>query len=210
VWDGPDQWTEPSRTSTVLATLWRWLKWGTIVTALTVSAALLALNREKWVPQAQDAATVLGENVDRISERASTRRVPPEAIAAAREQIPSLRAETVETIMARRPGMEPAEVFRRAHQAAESARAGLPPRIGEEIDKLATAAAGHLDPAEGERLRDYLAVVRAGTPTAAYQDREAVWLMGRGTRRLSADELARLEELFAQVVASALQPSPAP
>jgi hypothetical protein len=98
-------------------------------------------------------------------------------------------------------------VFRRAHQAVETARGSLPPRIGAEIDKLTGAAAGHLEPAEGERLRAYLASVREGAPTAAYQDREGVWLMARGVRRLSAGERARLEELIAQAVAAAFPPA---
>jgi hypothetical protein len=207
VWDGADEGSEPSLASSAFASLWRWVKRATIAAALIVSAAALVLNKDKWVPQAQDAATVLGQEVDKLS---APRTVSPEAIEAARAQIPYLRPPTIEAIMATSAGvMEPSEVFRHAHQAVETSRGSLPPRVEAEIDNLTSAAAGHLDAAEGERLRAYLAAVRAGTATVAYQDREAVWLMGRGVRRLSAEELTRMQVLFAQAVAVAFPP-PAP
>ena len=39
----------------------------TIATALIVTVAVLALNKEKWLPQAKDAAIVLGQNVDKLA-----------------------------------------------------------------------------------------------------------------------------------------------
>jgi hypothetical protein len=99
--------------------------------------------------------------------------------------------------------------LRRALQAAESARPSLPPHVAAEIDHHTAAVAAALDPGETERLREYLAAMRAGTPTAAYQDKEAVWLMERGARRLPAERIARIQDLFAQAVAATLQPPPA-
>ena len=208
VWGGEDMWEEPGAVSSMFASLWLWAKRLTIATALIVTVVLLALNKEKWLPQSKSAAIVLGEHVDKLSERASTRSVPPEAIEAARAEVPYLRPQTIELIMARSTQgvLEPAEVFQRAHQAAERARPSLPPNVAAEIDHHTAAVAAQLDPAEGERLRAYLATVRAGTPTADYQDREAVWLMGRGVKRLPAERIARMQELFAQAVTLALQP----
>jgi len=206
VWEGDDAWQEPTAIASTFAVLWRWVKRITITTALIVAVALLALNREKWVPQARDASTYLGQGVDKLSERASSREIPPAAIEAARAQIPYLRAQTIEQVMATSIAvLEPAEVFQRAHHAAERARATLPHVVGE-IDQHAAAAAAELEPGDANKLRAYLVALRAGTPTADYQDKEAVWLMARGVRRLPADQVARMEELFAQAVAAALQP----
>ena len=212
MWDGADEvWQEPSRISSTLAGVWRWTVRGLVLTALVGAAFLLALNREKWIPQAQDAATVLGQNVDKLSERASTRTVSPQAIEAARAQIPYLRPQTIELVLSKSPvALEPAEVFRRAHVAAERARPGLPTHVAAEIDTLTGAAAAALDAAEGERLRGYFESLRSGTATAAYQDKDAIWLMSRGVRRLSGEQLARMEQLFADAIAAGLTPSPAP
>src|SRR5688500_3161513 len=93
VWDGADEevWQEPGRFSSALGSVWRWTKRATLATVLIGGAVLLALNKEKWIPQAQDAATALGQGVDKLSERASSRSVSPRAIEDARAQIPYLR-----------------------------------------------------------------------------------------------------------------------
>ena len=210
VWDGAakeEVWEEPGRFSSALGNVWRWTRRAIVATALVGGAVVLALNREKWMPQAQDAATALGQGVDKLSERASSRTVSPRAVEAARDQIPYLRPATIELILSRSPvDLEPAEVFRRAHEAVERARPSIPAHVAAEIDNLTNAVASELDAGEGEHLRSYLGLLRAGTPTAAYQDKEAVWLMGRGVRRLSGEQRARMEELFAQAIAAALQP----
>jgi len=99
------------------------------------------------------------------------------------------------------------ETFRRAHEAVERARPSLPANVAAEIDNLAGAVVAELEPAERTGVLAYLAAIRAGTPTAAYQDKEAAWLMARGARRLPADKLFRMEELFAHAVAAGLQPA---
>lgn len=210
VWDGEDVWEEPGAVASMFAVLWLWVKRVTITTALVGTAALLYLNKEKWLPRAESAATVLGQSVDELSERASTHTVPPEAIEAARAQIPYLSAQTIELIMANSTEgvLEPAEVFHRAHQAFERVRTSLPPHIAAEIDHHTAAVIAELDRLEADQLRGYLADLRQGTPTAAYQDKGAVWLMARGVRRLPPDRIARMQELFAQAVTKALPPKP--
>jgi hypothetical protein len=202
-----DEWQEPSRLSSAFSTLWRWVKRVTIATALIATAALLALNREKWQPQAESAAIALGQNVDKLQARPT---VPPQAIEAAAAQCPHLRPATIEAVMARSTEgtLDPAELFRRAHQAAERARDTLPNVVVGEMDNHFAAATAELDEGEAKQLRAYLADLRAGTPTAAYQDRQAVWLMSRGVRRLPADRVSRLQELMAQAVTAGLGPNP--
>ncbi len=212
MWEGEDQWQDPGRVSSAFSTLWRWTKRVTIATALIVTVALLALNRQKWQPQAESAAISLGQGVDELSERASTRTVPPPAIAAAAGQSPHLRPQTIELVMARSTEgvLDPTEVFRRAHLAAERAHESLPPTVSGELDSIMTTVANGLDAGEAERLRAYLADLRAGNPTAVYQDKEATWLMSRAVRRLPAERLARLQELMAQAVPAGLAPKPKP
>jgi len=207
VWDGEDVWEEPGAVASMFAVLWLWVKRVTIATALIVTVALLYLTKEKWLPQAKSAAIVLGEGVDELADRVP-RTVPPEAIEAARAQVPYLQPQTIELIMAKSTEgvLAPVEVFRRAHQAAERARPSLPRTVAAEIDHHIAAVTAELEPGEGEQLRSYFATVRAGTATAAYQDQEAAWLMARGVKRLPAERIARMQELFAQAVTAALQP----
>jgi hypothetical protein len=209
VWDGEDAWEEPGPVSAMFAVVWLWVKRVTITAALIAAAAALYLNKEKWLPQSKSAAIVLGQQVDKLSEQ-MPRTIPPEAIEAARAQVPYLRADTIELVMAKSTQgvLEPAELFRRAHLAAERARPSLPQQVAAEIDHHIGAVAAELEPDEGEALRAYLAALRRGTPTLAYQDKEAVWLMGRGVRRFPPERIARMQELFAQAVTMALQPPP--
>jgi hypothetical protein len=207
VWDGEDAWEEPGAVASMFAVLWLWVKRVTIATALIVTTVALYLNKEKWLPQAESAAIVLGEGVDELSDRVP-RTVPKAAIEAAHAEVPHLGPQTIELIMAKSTEgvLEPVEVFRRAHQAAERARPSLPKVVAAEIDHHLAAVAAELPPAEGEQLRSYFATVRAGTATAAYQDQEAAWLMARGVKRLPAERVARMQELFAQAITLALQP----
>jgi hypothetical protein len=207
MWEGEEpSWEEPGPIASAFATGWRWVKRIVVTGALVAGAVLLALNREKWIPQAQDAATTLGQNVDRLSR--SSRDVPSREIEEAREQIPYLRPTTIEMVLAKSPvPIDVAETFRRAHEAVERARPSLPANVAAEIDNLTAAVVAELEPAERARVVSYLGAIRAGTPTAAYQDKEAIWLMARGARRLPADKRSRMEELFAHAVAAGLQPA---
>ena len=179
----------------------------TIATALIVAVALLALNKEKWLPQAKDAANVLGAERGQARGAASADRAP-------RSDRGGARADPVSPPADHRadPGQEPGRAGAgrglpaRAPGRRDAPGRRSPTNVAAEIDNLTAAAAAGLDPAEGEQLRGYLAALRAGTPTAAYQDKEAVWLMARGARRLPAERLARMEELFAQAVTVALPP----
>lgn len=209
VWDGEDAWEEPGPVSATFAVVWLWVKRVTITAALIAAAAALYLNKEKWLPQSKSAAIVLGQQVDKLSERIP-RTIPPEAIEAARAQVPYLRADTIELVMAKSTQgvLEPAELFRRAHLAVERARPLLPRQVAAEIDHHIGAVAAELEPDEGEALRAYLDALRRGRPTLSYQDKEAVWLMGRGVRRFAPERIARMQELFAQAVTMALQPPP--
>jgi hypothetical protein len=189
--------------------LWVWVKRLTIAAALLVTAALLATNREAWLPHAQSGATVVFKEVDRLTSKAVAPEVPPAAVEAAHAQNPQLRADTITLVMERANlgGLEPLDVFRRATEAAQHGRAGLGQAANDELDALGRLLAEGLPEAEGRRLVAYQAKVKGGAITAPYEDQEAMWLTGRAARNFAPDRLARLQELLAQAVAAGLPPA---
>jgi hypothetical protein len=123
------------------------------------------------------------------------------AIAAAGDQLPYLRADTIESIMVSAGQvLEPAEVLRRAYAAADRGRALLTPRVAAELDGLAGTLAAELPPAEGARVGHYLLGVRGRAVAVPYQDKEAVWLMARAARRLPMERLTVLQDVFAEAI----------
>ena len=165
-----------------------------------------------WLPATTEVGIALFGQVDKIKARVAPSTLTPAAaaaIAAASEQLPHLRTETIELIMASsaHPALAPPEVFRLAGDAVERGRAALGQSSAAELDRLTEALTAQLPRAERTRLGAYLERVRARAVTAPYEDKEAVWLMARAARRLPADQLARLQELFGRAAALALQPT---
>ena len=201
-----------SRAAEIAARLWVWCKRVTITAALIVIAALLATNTSVWLPATTEVGIALFGQVDKLKARVAPSTLTPAAaaaIAAASEQLPHLRTETIELIMASsaHPALAPPEVFRLAGDAIERGRAALGESSAAELDRLTEALTAQLPRAERTRLGAYLERVRARAATAPYEDKEAVWLMARAARRLPADQLARLQELFGRATALALQPT---
>ena len=207
VWDG-DDFDEPGSVGSLLATGWLWIKRATIAAALIAGTAVLAVNREAWLPRAKSDLTTLGGEVDRYASRAMAKEIPPQAIEAASQEIPHLTPETLGLVMARsgKGPLEPVDVFRRAYDAAEGGRASLGQAASDELDALNGLLAAELPEGERERLTAYLARVRSRAVTASYEDREAMWLMARAARRFPPDRLARLQALLGQAVAAGLPP----
>ncbi|HET9316310.1 MAG TPA: hypothetical protein VFQ51_12020, partial [Vicinamibacteria bacterium] len=84
-------------------------------------------------------------------------------------------------------------------------RAALGPTSAAELDRLTVALTAELPRAERTRLGAYLQRVRDRAATAPFEDQEAAWLMARAARRLPAERLSRLQELFARAAALGLQ-----
>jgi hypothetical protein len=205
-----------SRAGEIAPRLWVWCKRLTLTAALLLIAALLASNTSVWLPATTEVGIALFGQVDRLKERVAPSTMPPAAaaaIAAASEQLPHLRTETIEQIMASRAhrALAPPQMFRLAGDAVERGRAALGPSSAAELDRLTEALRAELPRAERARLGEYLERVRARAVTAPFEDQEAAWLMARAARRLPAERLSRLQELFARAVGLGLQPTgPAP
>ena len=208
VWEGDDYGEGAS--GSALSTAWLWVKRGTIAAALIVGAFVLATNRDAWLPRARSAALVMGGEVDRYASRAMPRSIPPQAIEAASRDIPHVRPDTLGLVMARngKGPLQPVDVFRRAHDVAEQGRPSLPPAASAELDALLGLLADELPEGERERLKGYLARVRAHGVTANYEDQEAMWLIARAARRFPADRMGRIQELMGQAVVARLPPEP--
>jgi hypothetical protein len=207
VWDG-DEPGEPGLVGSAVATAWLWIKRATIAAALVAGVAILALNREAWLPRAKSDLTTLGGEVDRYASRARAKEIPPPAVEAASREIPHMSAETLRLVMARsgRGPLAPVDAFRRAYDAAEAGRAALGQAASAELDALHGLLAAELPEAERARLASYLGRVRTRTGTASYEDQEAMWLLARAARRFPSDRLDRLQALLAQAVAGGLPP----
>ena len=201
-----------SRAGEIAPRLWVWCKRVTLTAALLLIAALLASHTSVWLPATTEVGIALFGQVDKIKERVAPSTLPPAAaaaMAAASEQLPHLRTETIELIMASRAhrALEPPQVFRLAGDAVERGRAALGPPAAAELDRLTEALTAELPRAERRRLGEYLKRVRAQAVTAPFEDQEAVWLMARAARRLPAEQLLRLQDLFARAAALGLQPT---
>ena len=201
-----------SRAGEIAPRLWVWCKRVTLTAALLLIAALLASHTSVWLPATTEVGIALFGQVDKIKERVAPSTLPPAAaaaMAAASEQLPHLRSETIELIMASSAhrALEPPQVFRLAGDAVERGRAALGPSSGAELDRLTEALTAELPRAERKRLGEYLERVRVRAATAPFEDQEAVWLMARAARRLPAEKLSRLQDLFARAAAAGLQPT---
>jgi hypothetical protein len=204
-----------SRAGAIAPRLWVWCKRATLTAALLLIGALLASHTSVWLPPTTEVGIALFGQMDKIKERVAPSTLPPAAAAAAAaasEQLPHLRTETIELIMASSAHRElpPPQVFRLAGDAVERGRAALGPSSAAELDRLTEALRAELPRAERTRLGAYLERVRARAVTAPFEDQEAVWLMARAARRLPAERLSRLQELFARAVALGLRPTASP
>lgn len=199
---------EPSASSMLLETVWVWLKRATITAALVTTAVLLAVNTDAWLPRANTAAIIMSEQLEKLQTRVAPKVAPPAAVEAALEELPHLRAETIELVMldGAETAPNPIEVFRRASVAAQRGRSLLLPAAAAELDGMIEALAGELS-VDGVRLRAYFDRVRRGVATATYEDQEAAWLTARAARRLSPERLERLRNLMAGAVRASLPPA---
>jgi hypothetical protein len=130
--------------------------------------------------------------------------LPKEVLVAARE-LPHLSPETVQLVMSRSPfaPSEPADVFRRAYEAALRGASALPPDEARELKALEKAVIGALRPIERERFEAYERVGSSGRDLLAAEDARVLGLFARGTRALAPPRRQRLQELLAKAIAAA-------
>jgi hypothetical protein len=210
-YDG-DVYEEPSRVG-------RWLKRAVLIAVLGGLAFVGATTWQTWLPKVDQFSMGVMAEIDRRVSSPSPPAVNPEeaeqqklqeAMATATEELPHLTPETIRALMddSLVGVLEPAEVFRRAHDAVERGRPGLAPEESQELKALQDAVLAALGPAERTAVREYDAA-RGMRMTLAFEDRQALTLIARGARELDAGKLERLRVLSGKAIAAA-PPSPVP
>lgn len=134
------------------------------------------------------------------------------AVQEAAQQLPHLRQDTIELVMASSAVgvLDPAEVFRRAYEAAGRGLPALERAEAQELGSLNSALSSSLSARERVRLADYIERVRGRRPTSPPEDVDMARLVGRAATAMNPQRRARLQALFAKVVASALAAPPPP
>jgi len=168
-----------------------------------------------WPPIARMVASFRGHD-DTAAKDAAARaedelqRRHRQAVATAAQQLPHLRTDTIELVMASSAVgvLDPSEVFRRAYEAAGRGLPALDRAEAQELSGLNAALSSTLSSRERVRLADYIERVRGRRPTSPPEDTDMARLVGRAAAAMSAPRRARLQALFAKAVASALAAPP--
>jgi hypothetical protein len=180
-------------------------------TVAVLAVAAVAFTSDVWLPAVQrlgasltggdrPAASAAGPALDQAQRRHR------EAVQTAAAELPHLRTDTIELVMASSAAgvLDAPEVFRRAYEAAGRGLATLDAAEVKDLGALNTALSGALSARERAQLADYIERVRAKRPTSPAEDAEMSRLVRRGAAALSPTRRARLQELFAKAVAFAL------
>lgn len=176
-----------------------------------LALAAVGFTHDLWLPAVQRwmaAVTGRGGSAAATADPAldPVQRRHREAVQAATTELPHLRPDTIELVMASSAAgvLDTPEVFRRSYEAAGRGLAALNAAEVKELGVLNSALSGALSPRERAQLADYIERVRAKRPTSPAEDTEMSRLVRRGTAALAPARRARLQELFAKAVAWAL------
>jgi hypothetical protein len=187
-------------------------------TVAVLALAAVAFTSDVWLPAVQQwGASITGGGGGGTGTPAvrpaedQVQRRHREAVQAATAELPHLRPDTIELVMASSAAgvLDAPEVFRRSYEAAGRGLAALNPTEARELGALNTALSGALSARERALLADYIERVRGKRPTSPAEDAEMSRLVRRGTAALSVARRARLQELFSKAVAAALGARPA-
>jgi hypothetical protein len=184
--------------------------------ALGLGALLLAagaaFNSDLWLRPLLDLKRETSAAAPQDAGADAVERHRREALQAAAAELPHLRADTVELVMASSAAgvLDPPEVFRRSYEAAGRGLAALDTAEARELGALNTSLSGALSARERAQLADYIERVRGRRPTSPGEDAAMSRLVRRGVVALSPPRRARLQALFAKAVAAAVAPPAAP
>jgi hypothetical protein len=184
--------------------------------AIALALSAVAFTSGWWLPALEKmVASFRGRNENADKDAAAkaedeAKRRHRLAVQEAAQQLPHLRSDTIELVMARSAVgvLDPSEVFRRAYEAAGRGLPALDRTEAQELSSLNSALSSALSSRERVRLADYIERVRGRRPTSPPEDADMARLVGRAATAMNPTRRARLQALFAKVVASALGAPP--
>ncbi|HKC11025.1 MAG TPA: hypothetical protein VKI41_03090 [Vicinamibacteria bacterium] len=190
---------------------WLWTKRVTLLAGLVAGGIVAANTWEVWLPRAAQLSRMMFLEIDeRVRPTPPSRAEEPSeairvALQAANEQLPHLAPETIELVMSKSLAgvLDPPEVFARAHDALDRGRAALTAGEAQELRALRVGMLAPLHPDERDRLYEY-DLVRRHRVTLAFEDREALRLVARGTRALPPEARERLQWLAGKAITAGL------
>lgn len=180
---------------------------------LALALSAVAFTSGWWLPAIQGAfrgkPDTSAQDATRRAEDETQRR-HRQAVQEAAQQLPHLRSDTIELVMANSAVgvLDPSEVFRRAYEAAGRGLPALDRTEAQELGALNSALSSSLSSRDRVRLADYIERVRGRRPTSPQEDADMAHMVGRAAAAMNPARRARLQALFAKVVASALGAPP--
>jgi len=184
-----------------------------LIGGVVLALSAVVLTSGFWWPPLQRLFHGKGEDADKAAAAKAEdemQRRHREAVATAAQQLPHLRTDTIELVMASSAVgvLDPAEVFRRAYEAAGRGLPALDRSEAQELSGLNTTLSSSLSARERVRLNDYIERVRGRRPTSPPEDNDMARMVGRAATAMNPAKRARLQALFAKTVASALGAPP--
>jgi len=202
----------------VVRTAWMWTQRLLLLAVIAVGGYYGATTWQVWLPKAGQFGVNLVAQIHKLTGSA-----PPAApasvdqteelraaVQAAAAEMPHLSRETVHLVMSSSLTgiLDPPEVFRRAHDAAERGAASLSAEEAQELVALKTALFDTLQPQERTTVKEY-EQARGFRATLPFEDRAALGSWAYGARSLPSRNQERLRALLGKAVASGLRSRPA-
>jgi len=202
----------------VVRTAWIWTQRLILLAVIVVGGYYGATTWQVWLPKAGQFGVNLVAQIQKLTGHA-----PPAAPAAVDEtqelraavqaaaaELPHLSPQTVQLVMSSSLTglLDPPEVFRRAHEAAERGSASLSAEEAQELVALKASLFDTLRPQERASVKEY-EQARGFRATLPFEDRAALGSWAYGARSLPSRSQERLRSLLGKAVASGLRARPA-
>jgi hypothetical protein len=198
---------------------WMWTQRLVLVAGLAVGGYFAATTWQVWLPKAGQFGVNVLAQIQKYTGGAPPATAPVSgdqsqemraALQAATTELPHLSPEAIQLVMTSSLTglLDPPEVFRRAHDAAERGSPALVADEAEELRALKATLFDTLSPVERERIKEY-EQARGFRATLPFEDRAALGSWAHGARSLPARSQERLRSLLGKAIRSGLRAKPA-
>jgi hypothetical protein len=199
----------------VVGTAWMWTQRLVLVAVLGVGGYFAATTWQVWLPKAGQFGVNVLAQIQKYTGGAPPSAAPVAgdqsqevraAVQAAATELPHLSPEAIQLVMTSSLTglLDPPEVFRRAHDAAERGSSALAADEAEELRALKATLFDTLTPVERERIKEY-EQARGFRATLPFEDRAALGSWAHGARSLPSRSQDRLRSLLGKAIRSGLR-----